>query len=90
VWLAAKPQHPVIEPGAAGGEHGVQYVPPAQPGHSGRLDQVAGNYVAQLRRSLQEPYGEPGARQTRVMKIPSSGCEEHALPSHRLQVNIFK
>jgi hypothetical protein len=29
VWLAAKPQHPIIEPGAAGGEHGVQQFPPA-------------------------------------------------------------
>jgi hypothetical protein len=30
-------------------------------------------------------------RETRVMKIPSSGCEEHALPSQSAtDVNIFR
>jgi len=28
-------------------------------------------------------------RRTRVMKILSSGCEEHALPSHRPQASTF-
>ena len=69
--------------GAAGGEHGVQHFPPAQPGNPRRLDQVAGHDVAQARRPLQEPHGEPCSRQQHGGRGARASAVGHRPPRRR-------